>query len=66
MCVCVRVHISSNRSSPATDSPDTPSPLPDPAFQLAVEAKELVAGFSALTANDQGTQSRARNERAVY
>uniref|UniRef100_A0A3B4V0E0 Si:dkeyp-72e1.9 n=1 Tax=Seriola dumerili TaxID=41447 RepID=A0A3B4V0E0_SERDU len=34
----------SNRSSPATDSPDTPTPLPDPAFQLAVEAKELVEG----------------------
>ncbi|KAL3053022.1 hypothetical protein OYC64_005534 [Pagothenia borchgrevinki] len=33
----------SSRSSPATD---TPSPLPDPAFQLAVEAKELVAGVS--------------------
>ncbi|XP_060946459.1 syntaxin-binding protein 4 [Limanda limanda] len=37
----------SNRSSPATDSPDTPSPLPDPAFQLAVEAKELVEGVTA-------------------
>lgn len=36
----------SNMSSPATDSPDTPSPLPDPAFQLAVEAKELVQGVS--------------------
>ncbi|KAK1878012.1 Syntaxin-binding protein 4 [Dissostichus eleginoides] len=33
----------SSRSSPATD---TPSPLPDPAFQLAVEAEELVAGVS--------------------
>uniref|UniRef100_A0A3Q0SMT1 Si:dkeyp-72e1.9 n=1 Tax=Amphilophus citrinellus TaxID=61819 RepID=A0A3Q0SMT1_AMPCI len=30
--------------SPATESPDTPSPIPDPAFQLAVEAKELVEG----------------------
>uniref|UniRef100_A0A8D3C479 Si:dkeyp-72e1.9 n=1 Tax=Scophthalmus maximus TaxID=52904 RepID=A0A8D3C479_SCOMX len=37
----------SNRSSPATDSPDTPSPLPDHAFQLAVEAKELVEGVTA-------------------
>ncbi|XP_062263865.1 syntaxin-binding protein 4 isoform X2 [Platichthys flesus] len=37
----------SNRPSPATDSPDTPSPLPDPAFQLAVEAKELVEGVTA-------------------
>ncbi|XP_035036873.1 syntaxin-binding protein 4 isoform X4 [Hippoglossus stenolepis] len=39
--------VGSNRSSPATDSPDTPSPLPDPAFQLAVEAKELVEGVTA-------------------
>ncbi|XP_051242830.1 syntaxin-binding protein 4 isoform X2 [Dicentrarchus labrax] len=46
----------SNRSSPATDSPDTPSPLPDPAFQLAVEAKELVAGVSTLPA-DQASES---------
>uniref|UniRef100_UPI0037E706F0 syntaxin-binding protein 4 isoform X3 n=1 Tax=Semicossyphus pulcher TaxID=241346 RepID=UPI0037E706F0 len=38
----------SNRS-PGTDSPDTPSPLPDPAFQLAVEAKELVVGACTLT-----------------
>ncbi|XP_068192964.1 syntaxin-binding protein 4 isoform X2 [Antennarius striatus] len=36
----------SNRSSPATDSPHTPSPL-DTAFQLAVEAKELMAGVTA-------------------
>ncbi|XP_029914722.1 syntaxin-binding protein 4 isoform X4 [Myripristis murdjan] len=42
----------SNRSSPATDSPDTPSPLPDPAFQLAVEAKELVEGVHALSTDD--------------
>ncbi|XP_067089034.1 syntaxin-binding protein 4 isoform X5 [Osmerus mordax] len=39
----------SNRTSPATDSPDTPSPIPDPAFQLATEAKELVEGVQALT-----------------
>ncbi|XP_041813281.1 syntaxin-binding protein 4 [Chelmon rostratus] len=47
----------SNRSSPATDSPDTPSPLPDPAFQLAVEAKELVAGVCTLTADDKASES---------
>ncbi|XP_044038628.1 syntaxin-binding protein 4 isoform X2 [Siniperca chuatsi] len=47
----------SNRSSPATDSPDTPSPLPDPAFQLAVEAKELVAGVCTLPADDQASVS---------
>ncbi|KAK5623439.1 hypothetical protein CRENBAI_014223 [Crenichthys baileyi] len=41
----------SNRSSPGTDSPSTPSPLPDPAFQLAVEAKELVEGVCSVTAN---------------
>ncbi|XP_076608680.1 syntaxin-binding protein 4 isoform X4 [Chaetodon auriga] len=46
----------SNRSSPATDSPDTPSPLPDPAFQLAVEAKELVAGVCTLTADDKALE----------
>ncbi|XP_038595240.1 syntaxin-binding protein 4 isoform X8 [Micropterus salmoides] len=47
----------SNRSSPATDSPDTPSPLPDPAFQLAVEAKELVAGVCTLPADDTASVS---------
>ncbi|XP_038595248.1 syntaxin-binding protein 4 isoform X9 [Micropterus salmoides] len=46
-----------NRSSPATDSPDTPSPLPDPAFQLAVEAKELVAGVCTLPADDTASVS---------
>ncbi|XP_029945866.1 syntaxin-binding protein 4 [Salarias fasciatus] len=45
----------SNRSSPATDSPDTPSPLPDSAFQLAVEAKELVE--RANTAEDKASDS---------
>lgn len=50
-CACNR----SNKSSPATDSPDTPSPLPDRAFQLAVEAKELVEGVCSITADDQGT-----------
>uniref|UniRef100_A0A3Q3WD43 PDZ domain-containing protein n=1 Tax=Mola mola TaxID=94237 RepID=A0A3Q3WD43_MOLML len=43
----------SNRSSPAPDSPNTPSPLPDPALQLAVEAKELVAGVCMLTSDDK-------------
>ncbi|KAI4821681.1 hypothetical protein KUCAC02_007275, partial [Chaenocephalus aceratus] len=33
-------------SSWSSTATDTPSPLPDPAFQLAVEAKELVAGVS--------------------
>lgn len=45
----------SNRSSPATDSPDTPSPLPDSAFQLAVEAKELVEGAN--TAEVKGSET---------
>ncbi|XP_060883232.1 syntaxin-binding protein 4 isoform X6 [Labrus mixtus] len=51
----------SNRSSPGTDSPDTPSPLPDPAFQLAVEAKELVVGACTLTADAQGSLRRGTN-----
>ncbi|XP_029293206.1 syntaxin-binding protein 4 isoform X3 [Cottoperca gobio] len=45
----------SSRSSPATNSPDTPSPFPDSAFQLAVEAKELVAGVSPPTADDKAS-----------
>lgn len=52
---CVSVSIRSNRSSPATESPDIPSPIPDPAFQLAVEAKELVEGVCTLT-SDTGTE----------
>ncbi|XP_040046566.2 syntaxin-binding protein 4 isoform X3 [Gasterosteus aculeatus] len=47
----------SSRSSPATDSPDTPSPLPNSAFQLAVEAKELVAGVCSPTADDKASVS---------
>ncbi|CAI5682406.1 unnamed protein product [Oreochromis niloticus] len=43
----------SNRSSPATESPDIPSPIPDPAFQLAVEAKELVEGVCTLTTDKE-------------
>ncbi|XP_075888551.1 syntaxin-binding protein 4 isoform X2 [Nelusetta ayraudi] len=46
----------SNRSSPATDSPNTPSPLPDPAFQLAVEAQELVTRVCTLTTEDKGPE----------
>ncbi|KAM6957273.1 syntaxin-binding protein 4 [Aplochiton taeniatus] len=41
-----------NKSFPAADSPNTPSPIPDPALQLAVEAKELVEGVCALTTED--------------
>uniref|UniRef100_A0A3Q1FZ15 Si:dkeyp-72e1.9 n=1 Tax=Acanthochromis polyacanthus TaxID=80966 RepID=A0A3Q1FZ15_9TELE len=44
---------SSNRSSPATDSPDTPTPLRDSAFQLTIEAKELMEGVHAATADDK-------------
>ncbi|XP_056257665.1 syntaxin-binding protein 4 isoform X3 [Seriola aureovittata] len=47
----------SNRSSPATDSPDTPTPLPDPAFQLAVEAKELVEGVCSGAADGKASES---------
>ncbi|XP_028841151.1 syntaxin-binding protein 4 isoform X2 [Denticeps clupeoides] len=43
----------SSRSSPATDSPDTPSPVPDPACQLAAEAKELMEGVCSLCTDDQ-------------
>ncbi|KAI3359387.1 hypothetical protein L3Q82_002890 [Scortum barcoo] len=52
----------SNRSSPATNSPDTPSPLPDPAFQLAVEAKELVEGVCALTDDNQEIKCEVDNQ----
>ncbi|XP_036004487.1 syntaxin-binding protein 4 isoform X6 [Fundulus heteroclitus] len=45
----------SNRSSPATDSPDTQSPLPDLTFQLAVEAKELVEGVCSSTAENKAS-----------
>ncbi|XP_056096579.1 syntaxin-binding protein 4 isoform X3 [Rhinichthys klamathensis goyatoka] len=40
------------QASPATDSPDTPSPIPDPACQLAAEAKELVDGVCSLCTED--------------
>ncbi|XP_051987361.1 syntaxin-binding protein 4-like isoform X2 [Xyrauchen texanus] len=39
-------------ASPATDIPDTPSPIPDPACQLAAEAKELVDGVCSLCTED--------------
>lgn len=42
----------STRASPATDSPETPSPIPDPACQLAAEAKELVDGVCSLCTED--------------
>ncbi|XP_063071022.1 syntaxin-binding protein 4 [Engraulis encrasicolus] len=44
------------RSSPAADSPDTPSPVPvpDPACQLAAEAKELVDGVCSLCTEPSG------------
>nr|XP_061805550.1 syntaxin-binding protein 4 [Nerophis lumbriciformis] len=48
--------LGSNRSSPAADSPDTMSPLPDPALQLAVKAKELVQGIFTLPTDDKGTE----------
>lgn len=38
--------------SPVTDRPDTPSPIPDPACQLAAEAKELVDGVCSLCTED--------------
>ncbi|XP_067274899.1 syntaxin-binding protein 4 isoform X5 [Pseudorasbora parva] len=42
----------SARASPAADSPDSPSPIPDPACQLAAEAKELVDGVCSLCTED--------------
>ncbi|KTG43421.1 hypothetical protein cypCar_00007996 [Cyprinus carpio] len=40
------------QASPVTDSPDTPSPIPDPACQLAAEAKVLVDGVCSLCTED--------------
>ncbi|XP_026221318.1 syntaxin-binding protein 4 isoform X2 [Anabas testudineus] len=51
-------------SSPATDSPDIPSPLPDCAVQLAVEAKELVEGVCRFTVDDQASTSAAETASA--
>ncbi|CAL8342831.1 unnamed protein product [Merluccius merluccius] len=51
----------SNRSSPVTDSPDTALPLPDPAFQLAVEAKQLVEGVCTLNTEDTAPHSDAES-----
>ncbi|XP_069031739.1 syntaxin-binding protein 4 isoform X1 [Embiotoca jacksoni] len=45
----------SNKSSPATNSPDISSPIPDTAFQLAVEAKELVEGVCTVPADDKAS-----------
>ncbi|XP_065127924.1 syntaxin-binding protein 4 isoform X1 [Paramisgurnus dabryanus] len=42
----------STRASPANDTPDTPSPIPDPACQLAAKAKELVDGVCSLCTED--------------
>lgn len=39
-------------ASPATDSLETPSPIPDPACQLAAEAKVLVDGVCSLCTED--------------
>lgn len=64
MCVYSKYN-RSNRSSPVTESPDTPSPLPDSAFQLAVEAKELVEGVWSITADDQGTEYRVEGHHVV-
>ncbi|KAK2816799.1 hypothetical protein Q5P01_024990 [Channa striata] len=54
----------SNRSSPVTDSPEIPSQLPDLAFQLAVEAKELVEGVCTISVNDQVTATGSASEAA--
>ncbi|XP_016297074.1 syntaxin-binding protein 4-like [Sinocyclocheilus anshuiensis] len=40
------------QASPVTDSPDTPSPIPDPTCQLAAEAKVLVDGVCSLCTED--------------
>ncbi|XP_051905613.1 syntaxin-binding protein 4 isoform X2 [Hippocampus zosterae] len=48
--------LGSIRPSPAADSTDTLSPLPDPALQLAVEAKELVQGVFTLPNDDKVTE----------
>ncbi|XP_068605625.1 syntaxin-binding protein 4 [Brachionichthys hirsutus] len=45
----------SSRSSPATDSPNTPPPLLDSAFLLAVEAKELMGGVCTPPADDKAS-----------
>ncbi|KAG9342974.1 hypothetical protein JZ751_015190, partial [Albula glossodonta] len=42
----------SAKSSPGTDTPDTPPPVPDPAGQLAAEAKELVDTVCSLTSEE--------------
>ncbi|XP_051570798.1 syntaxin-binding protein 4-like isoform X1 [Myxocyprinus asiaticus] len=59
----------SMRASPTTDIPDTPSPIPDPACQLAAEAKELVDGVCSLCTEDhslpqyvEGCIAKARDD----
>ncbi|XP_036408732.1 syntaxin-binding protein 4 [Megalops cyprinoides] len=47
----------SAKTSPGTDSPDTPSPIPDPAGQLAAEAKELVDRVCSLSTEEVFTNS---------
>ncbi|XP_056607742.1 syntaxin-binding protein 4 isoform X2 [Triplophysa dalaica] len=42
----------SPRAFPATEVPDMPSPIPDPACQLAAEAKQLVDGVRSLCTED--------------
>ncbi|TRY93211.1 hypothetical protein DNTS_014355 [Danionella cerebrum] len=43
------------QASPATDSPETPSPNPDPTCQLAAEAKQLVDGVCSLCTEDHSS-----------
>ncbi|XP_031421308.1 syntaxin-binding protein 4 isoform X3 [Clupea harengus] len=52
------------RSSPAADSPDTPSPIPDSACQLAAEAKELVDGVCSLCVETPVVEVRCDAEEA--
>nr|XP_046270478.1 syntaxin-binding protein 4 isoform X2 [Scatophagus argus] len=46
----------SSWAPPAAESPSALSPLPDPAFQLAVEAQELVAGVCTLAAEGKASE----------
>ncbi|XP_056870527.1 syntaxin-binding protein 4 isoform X2 [Takifugu flavidus] len=48
---------SNSGSSPANDSPNPPSPLIDPALQLAEEAKELVEGVSTVASDEKAPES---------
>ncbi|KAL2101516.1 hypothetical protein ACEWY4_003277 [Coilia grayii] len=57
------------RSSPAADSPDSPSPvpvpIPDSACQLAAEAKELVDGVRSLCVESSGVDVRHESDEAA-